>query len=181
MASQKQTEANRRNSRKSTGAKTPQGKAVVSQNAVRYGLLSSTVYMDEGEEADLARLRVDFLAHFQPVGPLEGLLVDRMVSNTWRLRRILKVEALYHRDRMDAFMRPLDASEELFRDRYPYPLEAILKQSTLLTRYESFLERSLHKSLHELQRLQAARAGVPIPLPVAVDVEVSRVEPRANA
>jgi len=35
------------------------------------------------------------------------------------------------------------------------------------------LERSLYKALHELQRLQAARDGQAIPLPEAVDIEVS--------
>jgi hypothetical protein len=42
----------------------------------------------------------------------------------------------------------------------------------LISRYETTLERSLYKALHELQRLQAARAGQPVPLPEAIDVEV---------
>ena len=45
-----------------------------------------------------------------------------------------------------------------------------------LSRYETTIERSLYKALHELQRLQAARrAEGNVPPPVAVDVEVSRV------
>jgi hypothetical protein len=45
-----------------------------------------------------------------------------------------------------------------------------------LSRYETAIERSLFKSLHELQRLQAARqAESTLPPPVAVDVEVSGV------
>jgi hypothetical protein len=42
-----------------------------------------------------------------------------------------------------------------------------------LARYETTLERSLFRALHELQRLQAARQGRPVPLPQAVDVDVS--------
>lgn len=42
-----------------------------------------------------------------------------------------------------------------------------------LARYETTLERSLYKALHELQRLQAVRAGNAVPPPVAVDVTVS--------
>jgi hypothetical protein len=38
---------------------------------------------------------------------------------------------------------------------------------------EVTLERSLYKALHELQRLQAARAGQDVPLPELVDVDVS--------
>jgi hypothetical protein len=45
-----------------------------------------------------------------------------------------------------------------------------------LSRYESTIERSLFKALHELQRLQAARGtGGNVSPPVAVDVEVSGV------
>lgn len=44
---------------------------------------------------------------------------------------------------------------------------------TQLARHEAAIERSMLKALHELQRLQAARAGVEVPLPVAIDVDVS--------
>jgi len=46
-------------------------------------------------------------------------------------------------------------------------------ESEKVRRYEAHLERSLYKALHELQRLQAARRGVPTPLPLALDVNVS--------
>ncbi len=42
-----------------------------------------------------------------------------------------------------------------------------------LTRYETTLERSFHRNLHELQRLQAARVGKRVMAPVALDVDVS--------
>jgi hypothetical protein len=43
-----------------------------------------------------------------------------------------------------------------------------------LSRYETTIERSLFKALHELQRLQAARgAGGNVSPPVAIDVDVS--------
>ena len=42
-----------------------------------------------------------------------------------------------------------------------------------VNRYETTLERSLLKTLHELERRQAARDGQTVPLPVAVDVNVS--------
>jgi len=43
----------------------------------------------------------------------------------------------------------------------------------VLSRYEVTLERSLYKALHELQRLQAARDGQAVPLPEAVEVDIS--------
>lgn len=40
-------------------------------------------------------------------------------------------------------------------------------------RYEGHLSRQLHRDLHELQRLQAARQGHRVPVPVVVDVDVA--------
>lgn len=42
-----------------------------------------------------------------------------------------------------------------------------------LERYETALSRSLSRALHELQRLQAVRAGDRVAPPIAVDVDVS--------
>ena len=45
-----------------------------------------------------------------------------------------------------------------------------------LSRYETAIERSLSKALHELQRLQAARrAEGNVVLPVAVDMDISGI------
>lgn len=52
----------------------------------------------------------------------------------------------------------------------------ILDRSQLdkLARYEAHLERSTFKSLHELQRLQAAREGRSVPAPAVLDVSMDR-------
>jgi hypothetical protein len=42
----------------------------------------------------------------------------------------------------------------------------------LLSQHETRLDRMLHRALHELQRLQARRAGADIPPPVVVDLDV---------
>lgn len=39
-----------------------------------------------------------------------------------------------------------------------------------VARYESALERGLYRALHELERLQARRAGEAVPPPAAVEV-----------
>ncbi len=41
-------------------------------------------------------------------------------------------------------------------------------------RYEAHIDRTLYKALHELQRLQAARLGRKVSVPLAIDVDVSR-------
>ena len=47
-----------------------------------------------------------------------------------------------------------------------------LEKLEKLSRYEAHLERSLYKSMHEIERLQAVRVGQPVPPPIALDVTV---------
>lgn len=42
-----------------------------------------------------------------------------------------------------------------------------------LSRYETAIDRQLHRTLHELQRLQATRRGAAVALPHVLDIDVS--------
>ena len=92
MTSERQIAANRANALHSTGPKTPEGKAAVRHNALRHGLLARDVMLPE-EDLDafedlLNRVRADL----SPVGPIEELLVDRVVGIMWRLGRSERAE-----------------------------------------------------------------------------------------
>lgn len=168
MATAKQRTANRQNARKSTGPKTPKGKAVVALNAIKHGLLSRHVLLADEDEAALVELGKRLRTHLQPVGEFEVLLVDRMVTAAWRLRRVLAIEtSLFEVYRSEGVppSKPVSLGDVI---RYDHG-----DRLTRVLRYETALERSLYKALHELQRLQAARAGVPVPLPAAADVDVA--------
>ena len=93
MTSDKQIEANRRNALKSTGPKTPQGKDAARLNALSHGLLAQEILL-RGEDKDALReLSEGLRLELQPVGELENLLVERITSLLWRLRRLARVEA----------------------------------------------------------------------------------------
>jgi hypothetical protein len=158
MTSELQAEANRQNAKKSTGPRTPAGKAVVALNGMKHGLLSRESLVKGESEADLVAFGKRLRIQLAPVGELELLLVDRIVSAAWRLRRLVAVETMLF-DREDK----LDAAFNGYGR----------EKMGVLSRYEVTLERSLYKALHELQRLQAGRDGQVVPLPEAVDVEVS--------
>ena len=56
MTSDKQVRANRKNALQSTGPKTPEGKARVSKNALKHGLLSQDVLAPGEDRATLEEL-----------------------------------------------------------------------------------------------------------------------------
>jgi hypothetical protein len=167
MITVKQQATNRQNAQKSTGPKTSEGKAVVALNAMKHGLLSRQVRLPDEDEAALVELGKRLRAHLQPVGELEVLLVDRMVTAAWRLRRVLAIEtSLFETYRLDGMRpgKPVSLGDVVLLDHGD--------RLTRVLRYETTIERGLYKALHELQRLQAARAGMPVPPPAAADVDV---------
>jgi hypothetical protein len=93
MTSEKQAEANRRNALKSTGPRTPEGKGAVRLNALKHGLLSRVTLLEGEDEEALRELGEQLKKELQPVGELENLQVERIVSGYWRLRRLTQVEA----------------------------------------------------------------------------------------
>src|SRR5262245_35745120 len=106
MTSERQAEANRQNAKKSTGPRTPEGKTVVALNGMRHGLLSRESLVKGESEADLVAFGKRLRVQLAPVGELELLLVDRIVSTAWRLRRLVAVETRLYDDEVkpdDAF------------------------------------------------------------------------------
>lgn len=89
-------EANRRNALKSTGPRTPRGKANVRYNAVKHGLLAKQVVMSSkliGEDPkDFEDVMRGLVEYFQPVGKAEELLVEEIAVSFWRERRALRAE-----------------------------------------------------------------------------------------
>jgi hypothetical protein len=179
----KQLEANRQNAVKSTGPKTPEGKALEALNPIKHGLLSKEVLLAHEDENSLVELGKRLRHQLAPVGELEIMLVDRVIAAFWRLRRILRIE----KDLVDK-----KVSEEIGKkamvvwgrkknkDSSPPPpvnmyeaLEYKFRYFETFQRYEAYIERGMYKALHELQRLQAARSGKPVPVPAVVDVEIS--------
>ena len=78
--------------KRSTGPKTPAGKAASSRNAVTHGLLSRDTVLSGERPEDLAQLRQAYLDEFQPATPAEEFLVRQLSSADWRLQRLERVE-----------------------------------------------------------------------------------------
>jgi hypothetical protein len=167
--------------RRATGPRTPQGLARSCQNARTHGLLSRYVLLP-GEDGDaLDGLRDALLGELAPFGALEATLVDRIVACIWRLRRVQRTEiGVFEFNKRGAF----ELLMEKRGDRPPLTPDARVGRAFVkeaagadafskLARYEAAIERSFFRALHELQRLQLARAGTHVPPPAALDVDIS--------
>ena len=169
--SEKQLEANRQNAQLG-GVKTDEGKAVSRYNALKHGLLCSGVLLKDEKQEELLELEKKVRAELKPANEMELLLVDRISANIWRLKRAMKVESeMIEDDRKPMF----GDREKTLGEAFSYDF---VNSDTYgkFTRYETSIERGIYKALHELQRLQAQRNGQTVPLPVAVDLEISKEE-----
>jgi hypothetical protein len=78
---------------KSTGPRTEEGKAKVSRNALKHGLLAEPALLPDEDEAIYREFRRALLEDLQPLGALESSLAEKIVNETWRLRRYDRIEA----------------------------------------------------------------------------------------
>jgi len=153
MATQRQIEANRLNSEKSTGPRTPQGKAVSRMNALKSGLDAESQFVTGEDSTEFAELQHEYFARFQPLTPEERFQVDTLIRSEWILRRLFRAEAHlweYHamrasRSEAVPLGEALMAANEVFRR---------------LQRRITLAERSYKDAFAELDRLQRARATV---------------------
>src|ERR1022692_676586 len=93
MATKRQIAANRRNARKSSGPKTPQGKATASMNALRHGLRARKVVIPGEEQDEFDQLHAGLQNQYQPQNPAEQHLVDQAAIAQWKLVRAEVFEA----------------------------------------------------------------------------------------
>jgi len=171
MATELQILANRRNARKSTGPRTPQGRAAVSQNAVKHGLLTPHDVISSESQADFDLYRQQLLDELAPASPMESMLAERIVTLSWRLKRVCRIQ----NQAIDALnaahtssplakltqsllfkgqdLPPSTSAANLALGRLAIKDFANARVLDRLLMYERRTENSLYKTLLELQRL----------------------------
>ena len=146
--------ANRANAQRSTGPRTPEGKARSRQNAVKHGLFSSTLG-PAGEKfnenrAEFEALWAEFSEYYDPQGPDEALLVDRIATAWWQLARLGTQTQLQLRRWLDAGVDPLDA---LAGNEGVGKTEAHVERSLLrMHRNLAFLQKWRRQTVQERER-----------------------------
>ena len=87
LTAEQRAEINRQNASKSTGPKTPEGKAASRQNAVRHGLRVETLAIPTEDPAALQALAERWHDYYRPASPGEEELVDLAVYAIVQRRR----------------------------------------------------------------------------------------------
>jgi hypothetical protein len=151
MSTQLQIDANRLNSQKSTGPVTSEGKARSSQNALKSGLDSESLFIRGEDPEQFRQLQTEYINRFHPATPDERFQLDLIIRNEWLLRRMLRVEA-----QLWNFYTAQSSS-----DSEPVALgEAFAKASNIFMRLQrriTQLERGYQEAYAELMRLQSER------------------------
>src|SRR5690242_2078723 len=99
QVSERKLRANSENAKKSTGPKTPEGKRRSSRNATSHGIFCQDLCLPGEDEQLFHTFRHGFVAALHPLTLPELQLVDRIVSASWRLRRLQSAEAALMQDR----------------------------------------------------------------------------------
>jgi hypothetical protein len=144
--------ASRINGARSRGPRTAAGKARSARNALKHGLCArKLVVVPDEDAAEFAALQAALIAELAPVGALQAVLAQRILSAAWRLMRADRIEAevLVFRSGRDR-----DLGLALTRDGNGS------KAVPTLLRYRGAALAELMRCLRTLQALQAeARAG----------------------
>ena len=166
MSSQPKIDANRRNAQRSTGPRTPEGKAKVATNSCTHGLCSRNAILPEEDPADFQVLLDGLLDVFQPANALEDSNVRELACAEWRLRRALRIETgilVYAMEGArqtercrDTAPHPARSPEEIRYDQdtrllgISFYRKCETDSLTKLTRYENSIRRAYYKALKEL-------------------------------
>jgi SEC-C motif len=134
MATPAQILANRQNAERSTGPVTAEGKARVSHNATRLGLFSVANFVRPEEQDIFNKFESGYMSELSPVTLLEQTLAREIIQAAWRLRRCANLEI---------------APPESLTD------EELGRLQTSIDRARAAAQRTFHRSLKELRRLQS--------------------------
>ncbi len=179
--SPKRLAANRANAARSTGPRTPEGKARSSRNARKHTFNGANFAIVRLEELDsVARLRADLIAAYAPVNSQELFAVERIALAQQALLRASTLETGLFTSCLDMTFRDVHfvdraLTEELTRDievtraqnrafALAEGLQMLFRCSNAFPfylRYQAQAERLYRRAVEEFERLRALRDVLP--------------------
>lgn len=121
-------------------------------NAVKHGLSARTVVLPDESPEEFHRLAQALADDVQPAGAIDQLLLERLATTAWRLRRASRIEAdVLSEERVEADGKTISLGLGFVR------AVAHGESLTVLARHERALERGFLAALHELSRVGTRR------------------------
>jgi len=133
--SQRKLQANRRNSKKSKGPTSKDGKARSSQNAYKHGFFARALFQNAEQRQDIQeynRLHSSLWEEFKPASFREKLQIERIATDSLRLARLMRYEQQNYKN-------------------------TIAANNGQLVRYITAVDRQLEKKTQQMERLQEKR------------------------
>src|SRR5580704_13114481 len=146
MATEKQIEANRLNAQKSTGPKTPEGRAAVRLNGVTHALTAETIVLKGESQADFTNLLNSLEAEHDPVTPTEEALVTQLGMAAWRLRRLYHQEAGFYAFQMKNHADSREGLKLNGAERMGFVCDVSHETLDMFSRQEGRLQRSFYRA-----------------------------------
>jgi hypothetical protein len=137
MISSAQLAANQANAQRSTGPKTPEGKAISARNNFRNGFSGAFTVLPWESQDEFDMLLGGLRDEHKPSGLTEMILVDKMAQAIWLSKRAIILQHV-------TFNHELPTCDDQ-------------KQLALYLRYQVTNERAFHKCLNDLLKLRAEK------------------------
>ncbi len=144
---------------KSTGPRTPEGKAIASMNAMRHGLTGRVVVLPTEDMNVYNAFCKELMADLAPETPLERQYAQTFCDTQWRLNRARSYEdsmlALGHFEHADSLV--VDDPQALAALTAAKAFRENSKAFVNLSLYEQRLQRAQKEALRQLEELQTKR------------------------
>ena len=169
---QRRVEANRRNAARSSGPRTPEGKARVARNAIKHGFFTAQERWTPTQHRDFEETLVGLCDDLRPQGVAEERCVLTMAQSYVRMAAMLRYENIaalkYHQQRdrelneRIAAAAPLEAARlraernKLLRAGLWMPTIPGPRAAQAIIRYSGSIDRAIHRAASELEGLKRA-------------------------
>jgi hypothetical protein len=176
--------ANQRNAQKSTGPKTPEGKARSKMNAMIHGVFCQEIVILKEHLPLYQALRREIIRDLRPQNTIELAMVDKIIECRWKLRRLRVSESVEHDLELRDYLKENGGNyDEEMKTQNEFDYCAPVAMGCMLdrdmsgleqySRYEQRLQNMVHRCLRELRNLREMKKEIeklpPSPFEETVD------------
>lgn len=133
----------------------------VESKSITESIFSSEILIDGENRPDIDELKNRLTQELKPSNEIESIIVDRIISSVWRLKRCLKIEG----QMMDYAASCIQEYEQGFFRTRKRPDDELKQLKALkiaedktrlkdLSEYENMLERQIYRALDKLNKLK---------------------------